>query len=123
MRIKEKEILVELNDRQYHCAMDLAMSFLGGKWKTVVLWYLKSEKKRFGELSKQCPQITERMLSITLKQLEEDGLVLREVYTKKPPLKVEYSLTEFGQSLVPTLNAIARWGREGAKTKGRLIEL
>lgn len=122
MRIKEKEVLVKLNDQQYHCAMDLAMSFLGGKWKAVVLWYLKGEKKRFGELSKQCPQITERMLSITLKQLEADGLILREVYTEKPPLKVKYSLTEFGQSLVPTLNSIAHWGREVAKTKGELVE-
>ncbi|MEM9675670.1 MAG: winged helix-turn-helix transcriptional regulator [Cyclobacteriaceae bacterium] len=122
MRIKNKEVLVELAGKRYHCAMDIAMSFVGGKWKTVVLWYLRKEKKRFGELRDLCPQITERMLSITLKQLEKDGLVSRKVYTKKPPLKVEYSLTDFGKSLIPMLEEIAKWGRQVAKTKGKIIE-
>ncbi|MEM6377694.1 MAG: helix-turn-helix domain-containing protein, partial [Bacteroidota bacterium] len=101
MKINDKEFLIELNKKTFHCAMDVSMSFIGGKWKTVVLWYLRKEAMRFGELRKRCPQVTERMLSITLKQLEEDGLVRRKVYTKKPPLKVEYSLTEFGQSCIP----------------------
>ncbi|MEN0047673.1 MAG: helix-turn-helix domain-containing protein [Bacteroidota bacterium] len=123
MVINEKEYVVYLNDRKYHCAMDIAMSFIGGKWKTVVLWYLKKEKKRFGELRKQCPQITERMLSITLKQLEEDDIVSRKVYTKKPPLKVEYALTEFGKTLIPMLDAIGEWGRKVASTKGKVVEV
>jgi DNA-binding HxlR family transcriptional regulator len=55
--------------------MDVLMKYLGGKWKPVVLWYLKDEKKRFAELNKLIPQITERMLSITVKQLEDDGLI------------------------------------------------
>ena len=84
MRIDNKEVRINLNGTQFHCAMDITMSFLGGKWKTVVLWYIRNDKKRFVEISKLIPQITERMLSITLKQLEADGLVLREVYTSKP---------------------------------------
>ena len=63
------------------------------------------------------------MLSITLKQLEEDGIVLREVYTNKPPLKVEYSLTEFGKTLIPVLNAVAKWGRNLAETQGKYVEV
>lgn len=123
MIINDKEFLFEIGDAHFHCAMDITMNFVGGKWKTVVLWYLKNEKKRFTELNKHIPQITERMLSITLRQLEEDGLILREVYNVKPPLKVEYSLTEFGQSLIPVLNEIAKWGRKVGKEKGKIIAL
>lgn len=123
MRIDDKEMLVEIDGNQYHCAMDITLNFIGGKWKTVVLWYLRKDKKRYAELNKLIPQITDRMLSITLKQLEDDGLIKREVFTSKPPLKVEYSLTEFGETLIPVLNAVAEWGREMAATKGKLIEV
>ncbi len=120
MLIDDIEYRYELNGKEFHCAMDVAMSFIGGKWKSVVLWYLKNEKKRFGELRKKCPQITERMLSITLKQLTEDGLISRKVYANKPPLKVEYEMTSFGKSLIPLLEEIARWGREVGDTKGKM---
>ena len=123
MKIDNKEVLIEIGEKQFHCAMDVTMDFVGGKWKTVVLWYLKTEKRRFTEINKLIPQMTERMLSITLKQLEEDGLILREVYTTKPPLKVEYSLSDFGKTLIPVLNSIAKWGREVAESKGEIIEI
>ncbi len=123
MKINNKEVLIEIDNNKFHCALDITMHFVGGKWKTVVLWYLKNEKRRFTEINKLIPQMTERMLSITLKQLEADGIVLREVYTKKPPLKVEYSLTDFGKTLVPVLNAVAKWGREVGEEKGKMIEI
>ena len=123
MRIDGKEIKVEIDGTQFHCAMDVAMSYLGGKWKTVVLWYLKREKRRFDDLKKIVPHVSDRMLSITLRQLEEDGMVLREVYSTKPPLKVEYSLTDFGKSCIPLLEAIAKWGRMVSTTKGKLVEV
>jgi DNA-binding HxlR family transcriptional regulator len=122
MKILDKEIMVEIGENVFHCAMDVSMNFIGGKWKTVVLWYLKDEKKRFAEINKLIPQMTERMLSITLKQLEKDELVLREVYTQKPPLKVEYSLTEFGKTCLPMLNEISKWGRFISKSKGTILE-
>ncbi|MES2767280.1 MAG: helix-turn-helix domain-containing protein [Bacteroidota bacterium] len=103
--------------------MDVTMHFIGGKWKTVVLWYLRNNKKRFSELKAHMPQITEKMLSIQLKQLEEDGLVRRKVYTSKPPLKVEYSLTDFGKSLLPLLNEIASWGRKTGDEKGKIVKV
>ena len=121
MKIKDTEVIIDLKGKKYHCAMDITMDYIGGKWKTVVLWYLKKDKKRFAELNKLIPQMTERMLSITLKQLEEDGIVLRQVYTTKPPLKVEYSLTAFGETLVPILNEVAKWGRNLAEEKGKLV--
>jgi DNA-binding HxlR family transcriptional regulator len=123
MRVKNKEVVVKLNGQTFHCAMDITMNFIGGKWKTVVLWYLRKDKKRFTELHKLIPQITERMLSITLKQLEADKLIVRDVFNKKPPLKVEYSLSEFGETLIPVLNSIAKWGRELSEQKGEIIEL
>ena len=123
MKINNKEVIVEINGQKFHCAMDVTMNYFGGKWKTVVLWYLKGEKKRFAELKKLIPQVSDRMLSITLKQLEDDGLITRAVFSTKPPLRVEYSLTEFGDSCIPMLNEIAKWGRMVAKTKGKTIEL
>ncbi len=122
MKINDKEMMIELRGQEFHCAMDITMSFIGGKWKTVVLWYLRKEPQRFAELSRLIPQITERMLSLQLKQLEEDGIVKREVFTEKPPLKVEYSLTEFGKTLIPVLEAIAKWGRELGQQEGVLLE-
>ena len=123
MIVDNSEVVIEIDKQQFHCAMDVTMHFIGGKWKTVVLWYLRNDKKRFSELKAQMPQITEKMLSIQLKQLEEDGLVLRKVYTSKPPLKVEYSLTEFGQSLIPLLNEIASWGRKTGQKKGKVVKV
>ncbi len=123
MRIKDKEVVIKLKGQNYHCAMDVTMDFIGGKWKTIVLWYLRNDKKRFAEIRKLVPQMTERMLSITLKQLEADGLIIRKVYTSKPPLKVEYSLSEFGKTLIPLLNAVAKWGRELAETEGKIVEV
>ena len=111
-----------MNEKSYHCAMDITMDFIGGKWKTVVLWYLKDKTLRFGELKKQIPDITEKMLSIQLKNLEDDGLIKRKVYTQIP-LKVEYSLTDFGKTLIPILNAIAKWGRNLGQENGKMVEV
>ena len=93
------------------------MRYIGGKWKTVILWYLRSKTYRFGELKKRIPDITEKMLSLQLKALQEDGLVRRQAFDEVP-LRVEYSLTEFGRSLVPVLEAIAAWGKHLGNTQG-----
>jgi DNA-binding HxlR family transcriptional regulator len=122
MIIQDKEYVFDLNNQTYHCAMDVTMHFIGGKWKTVVLWYLRNKTLRFGELKKQIPDITEKMLSLQLKALEADGLVKREVYPEVP-LRVAYSLTDFGKSLVPLLDAIAKWGRNLGETQGTLREV
>ncbi|WP_350288476.1 helix-turn-helix domain-containing protein [uncultured Croceitalea sp.] len=98
------------NGKEYPCCTSLAMGIIGGKWKTVILYYLKANTLRYNELRKKMPTVTERTLSLQLQTLEKDGIIKRKVYTSKPPLKVEYSLTEFGETLVPVLQAIADWG-------------
>jgi DNA-binding HxlR family transcriptional regulator len=121
MVIDNKEKVIKLNGQEYHCAMDVTMSYIGGKWKTVVLWYLRKDKKRFSELRRLIPNITEKMLSLQLKDLEHDGIVSRKLYAEVPP-RVEYFMTDFGKSLIPMLEEIARWGRGLAESKGKLID-
>lgn len=106
----------------YPCTVSLAMDLVGGKWKAVILYHLKEEDKRYNELRKEMPTVTERTLSLQLKQLEEDGLVSRKVYGKKPPIKVVYGLTEFGRSCTPLLEAIVGWGNQVAVQKGEFVK-
>ena len=121
MIIDNKEKVFIVKGKEYHCAMDITMNYVGGKWKTVVLWYLRKDKKRFNELRKLIPNITEKMLSLQLKHLEADGLVKRKVYPQVPP-KVEYYLTDFGKTLIPMLDEIAKWGRGLAESKGKMVD-
>ena len=119
MIIEGKEFYFNLQGEKYHCALDITMRFIGGKWKAIVLWYLREETLRFGELKKKIPDITEKMLSLQLKALVNDGILERKVYPEVP-LRVEYSLTKFGQSLKPVIEEIARWGRHLGETEGIL---
>ena len=96
--------------REYPCCASLTMGIIGGKWKTVIIYHLIDKKLRYNELRKAMPTVTERTLSLQLKTLEEDGIIKRKVYTTKPPLKVEYSLTDFGKTLIPLIQSIADWG-------------
>ena len=98
------------NGKKYPCCASLTMGVIGGKWKTVILYHLISGTLRYNELRKLMPTVTERTLSLQLKKLEEDGIVARKVYTKKPPLKVEYMLTPLGTTLIPIIQSIADWG-------------
>jgi DNA-binding HxlR family transcriptional regulator len=108
-----------IDDKQFPCTTSLTMNYIGGKWKAVILMHL-IEKKRYNELRKELPMVTERTISLQLKELEEDGLIKRTVYTSKPPLKVEYELTAFGKTLIPVLKAISDWGKETAKSNRRI---
>ena len=101
---------ISYKGNEFPCCASLTMSLIGGKWKTVILFYLMEEKLRYSELRKCMPTVTERTLSLQLKALEEDGLIKRKVYTSKPPLKVEYSLTDFGKTLIPVIQSITEWG-------------
>ena len=121
MILAGKEMEIKLNGKTYHCALDVTMDYIGGKWKTVVLWYLRKGHKRFGELKKHIPDITEKMLSLQLKQLEKDGIVQRKIYAEVPP-RVEYSLTKKGETILPVLEAVAEWGRNTAKKEGVIQE-
>lgn len=109
METKEHKELT-FNGKEYPCCASLTMGVIGGKWKTVILFHLIDGKLRYNELRKKMPTVTERTLSLQLKTLEEDGIIQRKVFTSKPPLKVEYSLTKVGVTLIPVLLSIAEWG-------------
>lgn len=96
--------------KEYPCCTSITMGIIGGKWKSVILYYLIEKPLRYSELKKKVGGVTERTLSLQLKDLEQDGVISRKVYTAKPPLKVEYSLTDFGKTLIPLLQSIANWG-------------
>ncbi|WP_068621089.1 winged helix-turn-helix transcriptional regulator [Paenibacillus tuaregi] len=91
------------------CPVEYTLGVIGGKWKGVILYHLIDGAKRFNELRKICPAITQRMLTLQLRELEQDGVVHREVYQQVPP-KVEYSLTAFGRTLEPIILSMKRWG-------------
>lgn len=93
------------------CPVDVTLSLIGGKYKAIILWHLINKTLRFNELQKLVPCATPKMLTQQLRELEQNGLINRVVYPVVPP-KTEYSLTEFGYSLVPVLDAMCTWGKQ-----------
>lgn len=105
-----------LEKQLFNCEKELTLSIIGGKWKMLIMWHLGKEgTKRFNELKRLIPGITQRMLVSSLRELEDDQIVHREVYPVVPP-RVEYSLTEEGLSLMPILDAMYEWGKNYTKT-------
>ncbi len=95
----------------YNCPVEAALGMIGGKYKTVILYHLKDQTLRYSELKTILSNATPKMLTQQLRELEADGIVLRTVYPVVPP-KTEYSLTEFGKTLIPVIDAICDWGTE-----------
>ena len=95
--------------RQPGCAVEATLDLLDGKWKGVILFHLQSGTKRFGELRRRMPAITQRMLTKQLRALEDDNLIVRKVYAEVPP-RVEYRLSEVGESLRPVIDTLKAWG-------------
>ncbi|WP_236049967.1 winged helix-turn-helix transcriptional regulator [Hymenobacter negativus] len=116
-----KSVLLDVNSRRYYCQVELAMDLLGGKWKGVILWYLQGDTLRFTELRKRIVTISEKMLIRELRELEKAGLITRKVYPEVPP-KVEYSLSDFGQTLAPLLSAVSDFGMSYALKFGQQVE-
>jgi len=100
--------VIEHNGKLYSSRIEVTLDYLGGKWKTVILYFLSKKITRFSELERDIAGITHKMLSQQLRELERDGLIKRTVYAQVPP-KVEYSLTELGESLIPILNSMCFW--------------
>ncbi len=102
----------------YHdgCPIEFALEKVGGKWKGVLIFQLLEGKKRFSELKKMNAQISQKILTKQLRELEADGLVHREVFPVVPP-KTEYSLTESGLQLRPVIQNLAKWGQDHLKIK------
>ncbi len=98
--------------------MEVTLSVIGGLWKPLILFHLLREKKRFMELTRLMPNTTQRMLTLQLRELEMDGIIVRHVYPQVPP-KVEYELTPFGQTLAPVLISLREWGEAYEARQGR----
>lgn len=102
----ERKIIPNLN-----CGLDLIGEVLYGKWKIRLLWFIHQGHKRPSELQRKIPDASRRVLNIQLKELEEHELVTKKIYPVVPP-KVEYSLTEFGKTVIPVIAALGQWGDE-----------
>lgn len=99
-------------DTIHACPIEYTLNLIGGKWKTLILYYLMKEKVlRYGELKRCLHGITHKMLSTQLKELESENLISRKEYPQIPP-KVEYMLTNKGVSLLPILDVMSKWGQE-----------
>ncbi|WP_454918126.1 winged helix-turn-helix transcriptional regulator [Xanthobacter sediminis] len=95
------------------CPVEATLALIGGKWKGVVLWHLLQGTLRFNEIRRRLPNVTQRMLTSQLRELEADRFVIRTVFPEVPP-KVEYSLSERGRSLEPVIRALKEWGETHA---------
>jgi DNA-binding HxlR family transcriptional regulator len=102
-----------MENKKYNCFFQLSTDIIGGKWKSMVLWALKKDVKRNGELKRLIPAISQKMLTQQLRELEDVGIVERIVYPVIPP-KVEYKLTTSGKKLIPILQDLHDWGKEYA---------
>lgn len=96
---------------RYTCPVEATVRLIGGKYKAVILWHLKDQVLRYNELHKLVSKATPKMLTQQLRELERDNLIVRTVYPVVPP-KTEYSLTEFGKSMIPILDAMCNWGTD-----------
>ena len=103
MKINDEQYKFIIDGEDYHCALD-------------------NTKRRFSELKEVIPDITDKMLSLQLRALEDDGLVKRTIFPEVPP-RVEYELTKEGQSLLPVLEAMAAWGRAKARKDGKMVKV
>jgi DNA-binding HxlR family transcriptional regulator len=98
------------------CPVTGMLQLIGGKWKPIILYCLRSEKRRFGEIAVRIPDLSRKVLTEQLKELEADGLITRQQFNEIPP-RVEYALTALGQSLSPVLNEMEKWGMENIISK------
>ena len=104
-----------------HCPVTATLELIGGKWKTIILYSLTTGTRRFGEIAVRIPDISRKVLTEQLKELEADGLILREQYKEIPP-RVEYSLTDLGKSLSTVIRELEIWGMENVLSKKQMVE-
>lgn len=106
-----------------NCSVDYAFRRIGGKYKGRILWHIHlQDVLRYGELKRTMPDVTTKMLTQTLRELEEDSLISRKVFQEVPP-KVEYRLTEIGKELIPFIQHLKEWGDRQIKKKKENINL
>ena len=104
---------IDYDEENRKCLVTAAVGIIGGKWKPIILYILAEDIHRFGQLRKRLPNITQKMLTQVLRELETDGVINRKAYAEVPP-KVEYSLTKLGETLRPVLDLLHQWGEDHA---------
>ncbi|WP_091583636.1 winged helix-turn-helix transcriptional regulator [Alteribacillus bidgolensis] len=110
-----KEVLKKVRSGKFNCEKELTLSLISGKWKITMLYHIgKDGTMRFNEIRRVFPKITHKVLTTQLRELEEDGLLHREVYPEVPP-RVEYTITERGKSLMPIIDSMYEWGQKHMK--------
>jgi DNA-binding HxlR family transcriptional regulator len=97
------------NGKNFHCPVEAALDVIGGKWKPLILWALGDNVLRFNQLQKGLPGVNSKTLTKQLRELEEDGVIQRTVFPEVPP-RVEYTMTDFGRTLIPILRELCKWG-------------
>ncbi|WP_456488592.1 winged helix-turn-helix transcriptional regulator [Caminibacter pacificus] len=103
-----------MEEKKYECPFEIALEIISGKWKGLILWHLCQRTYRYSELKREISGITQKMLTQSLRALEEKGIIHRKVYPQIPP-KVEYSITPLGKKVQPILYMLQDWGRDIAK--------
>lgn len=103
--------MVEKIKKYGGCPVSATLKLIGGKWKPLILYFISVDVNRFGQLQRMIPDCSKRMMTVQLRELEEDGLVHRKVFAEVPP-KVIYTLTEKGESLRPIFGMLSQWGIE-----------
>lgn len=102
---------MKVHGKKIDCPVTATLELIGGRWKAPILYYLSKGTRRFGQIDTTIAGISRKVLTEQLKELEKDGLIFREYYKEVPP-RVEYSLTEFGQSLTQVFNSIVLWAEQ-----------
>ncbi|TWT27035.1 helix-turn-helix domain-containing protein [Planomicrobium sp. CPCC 101110] len=109
------EIKRKIKSGEFNCEKELTLSLISGKWKIVIIYHLATEGVlRFSDINRLLPKITHKVLTTQIRELEEDGIVHRKVFPEVPP-RVEYSLTNLGESLMPIVLMMYEWGKENIK--------
>jgi DNA-binding HxlR family transcriptional regulator len=110
-----------INDKEYKCSVSVTLDVFNDRWKLAIIWHLLDGDKRFKELHEIISEITQKTLTVKLKELEEKNIIHREVFPEVPP-KVVYSLTTIGKELQPVLEAMYKWGISYTSTHGKITD-
>ncbi|UTJ07841.1 winged helix-turn-helix transcriptional regulator [Arcobacter roscoffensis] len=110
-----------VNDKEYKCSVAVTLDIFNDRWKLSIIWHLLEKDKRFKDLHESIPEITQKTLTVKLKELEEKNIINREVFPEVPP-KVVYSLTDAGKRLRPVLKEMYEWGISYAQEHGEITE-
>lgn len=113
--------MADIREKVFNCPLEITVSLVGGKWQCVILWHLRKGALRFSQLKRRLPGITPKMLTQQLRDLEENDLIVRKIYPVIPP-KVEYTLSEYGNSFVPVLKSMYSWGKQYSKEYDIMID-